>query len=319
MKFILSTLSLALLIASCDRVEFPLNKSGKSNTSLDTNIYPGNWSEYETKVWPDFSSVPISEPNRNVIIEDYTAHNCANCPGVSEVAYNLHLSNASRVFNARVHASPIGMSVFQAINLSSGYTIDFTNPQGLELGNYFGTIYENSGFFGNSGVTVNRAKYQGLIFESIGIWNDNVNTVLNSDLQVVIKAKVNYYEATQGMYLHTEITPDPEVDTNLAIVVTLIEDSLVGPQNVNGTRVDDYVHSDIMRGMIDNQTWGRNLTSDLKVDGKYYVDYSYYIPNQLAPVGQTGAYNAENMHLLIYVYNKETLEIYQVIKRKFVE
>jgi hypothetical protein len=319
MKFILSILSLALLIASCDRVEFPLNKSGKSNTSLDTNIYPGNWSYYETEVWPDFSTMPNDEPNRNVILEDYTGHICSFCPAAGDVAHGLHEGNKYRIFIASVHASAIGPSVLQNVNEAEGYTIDFTNASGLELGNHFGSVMTNSGFFGNPGGTVNRTNIGGEYFSAVGSWSGKTNDVLSSDLQVVIKAKVNYYEATKGMFLHTEITPDPEVDTNLAIVVTLIEDSLVGPQNVNGTRVDDYVHRDIMRGMIDNQTWGRNLTSDLKVDGKYYVDYSYYIPNQLAPVGQTGAYNAENMHLLIYVYNKETLEIYQVIKRKIKE
>jgi Mor family transcriptional regulator len=29
-----------------------------------------------------------------------------------------------------------------------------------------------------------------------------------------------------------------------------------------------------------------------------------------------GAYNASNMHVLVYVYDMSTLEIYQVIKQK---
>jgi hypothetical protein len=60
------------------------------------------------------------------------------------------------------------------------------------------------------------------------------------------------------------------------------------------------------------------LTPDLITNGKYYLDYSYILPNQLGPGGETNIHNADNMHLLIYVYDMSTLEIYQVIKKKFV-
>jgi hypothetical protein len=52
--------------------------------------------------------------------------------------------------------------------------------------------------------------------------------------------------------------------------------------------------------------------------GKYYLDYSFILPNQLAQAGVTTTHNAENMHVLIYVYDKVTLEIYQVIKQKII-
>jgi hypothetical protein len=318
MKKVFLPLFLLGFLASCDEVKFPLTSKTQS-IALDTNIYPGNWSEYEANEWPNFDMIPISEPERNVILEDFTGHYCSNCPVAGEVAHSLYEGNKSRIFIASVHASPAGPSIFQNVNVNAGYTINFTNASGLELGHHFGAVLSFTGFTSLPSGSVNRKIFNGEYFSASGSWQGNVNEVLNSDLKVVIKAKVNYYESTKGLYLHTEIAPNVEVDTNLAIVVTLIEDSLVGPQNVNGTRVDDYVHRDIMRGMIDNQTWGRNLTSDLKVDGKYYVDYSYYVPNQLAPQGQTGTYNAKNMHLLIYVYDKVTLEIYQVVKRKIKE
>ena len=50
--------------------------------------------------------------------------------------------------------------------------------------------------------------------------------------------------------------------------------------------------------------------SDL-IDGKYYLNYSFVVPNQL-----DGNYNASNMHILVYVYDRSTWEIYQVIKQK---
>jgi hypothetical protein len=40
------------------------------------------------------------------------------------------------------------------------------------------------------------------------------------------------------------------------------------------------------------------------------VNYSFAVPNQL-----DGTYNAANMHVLVYVYDKTTWEIYQVVKQ----
>ena len=57
--------------------------------------------------------------------------------------------------------------------------------------------------------------------------------------------------------------------------------------------------------------FGRQLVANDLTNGKYYVNYSFVVPDQL-----DGTYNADNMHVLVYVYDMTTLEIYQVIKQK---
>jgi len=55
---------------------------------------------------------------------------------------------------------------------------------------------------------------------------------------------------------------------------------------------------------------GKKIDNEyLNTNGKYYYDYSLKIPAD---------YTAENSHLLIYVFDKVTNEIYQVIKKKFI-
>jgi hypothetical protein len=72
-------------------------------------------------------------------------------------------------------------------------------------------------------------------------------------------------------------------------------------------KAENYIHRDILRGTIDGRTFGKVLTaSDLGTNGKYFVSYSYQLPAQ---------YAAENMKLYIYVYDKTTEEIYQVIEK----
>lgn len=309
----------ALAVSSCDKVDNPFPPA--VNVDLDTTIYSGSWSDYVANQWPDFTTIPNDDPNRNALIEDFTGHNCSACPAAAVVAHNLHESNPSRILIASVHASTTGMSSFQSVNIPMGYTIDFTNAVGLDFGNYFGTELTNSGFFGNPSGTVNRTNDAGEYFTADGSWSTKTNAVLASQLKVAIKAKLNYYESPKhGFFLHTEVEKlDAGITNDLAMIVYIIEDSLVGPQNVTGTFTPNYVHRDIMRGTIDGQTWGRTLTSDMMSGGKYYVDYSYILPDQLVPQGTSPiGHNAENMHVLIYVYDKTTLEIYQVIKKDIV-
>jgi hypothetical protein len=305
-----------LSTVSCDKVENPFPPT--FNSELDTTYYSGNWSDYLANEWPDFTTLPNDDPNRNALIEDFTGHNCSNCPAAATVAHNLHEGNPSRVYVASMHSSPAGMSGFQQVNESQGYTVDFTNPNGLELGTFFGDL-SGSGFFGNPAGTVNRALEGTEYFYASGFWSTKVNQILSSALKVNIKAKVNFYDANKGGYLHTEVEViDPALTNELGQVVYLIEDSLVGPQNVSSTYTPDYVHRDIFRKTLSGQSFGRTLSATYLTNGKYYLDYSFSIPNQLAPINQTGTYNAENMHLLIYVYDKVTLEIYQVIKKKLI-
>jgi hypothetical protein len=136
-----------------------------------------------------------------------------------------------------------------------------------------------------------------------------------NSLKVNIQSALNYYPQTKGAFLHVEVQKlDQSLTNELGIVTYLIEDSLVGDQKMSdNSHNSSYIHRDIHRGNLNNQTFGRTLTSNDLSNGKYYVNYSFVVPNQL-----DGAFNAENMHVLVYVYDKVTLEIYQVIKQKII-
>jgi hypothetical protein len=311
-SFLLLTL---VTISSCDKVEniYPTVAS----TDLDTTLYDGNWSDYLANEWPDFKTITAS-PLRNALIEDFTGHNCSNCPQAATIAHALHEANPSRVFIASIHSGPLGSSNFQEV--TSQYNVNFMNTNSIAMGSFFGNI-AGSGFNGNPSGTANRLKAGSSMFYPAAGWGPQSSVVLSSALKVAIKSKLNYFPSTKGAFVHTEVELlDNSVTNQLAMNVYLLQDTMVAPQNVGSIYTPNYLHRDIHLKNLNGLTFGRDLDASVQdTNGKYYLDYSFLVPNQLAPVGATGTYDAENMHILIYVYDKVTYEIYQVVKEKIAE
>jgi hypothetical protein len=293
-----------LFSSSCDKVTNPY-PSSSSTGGLDWTLYPdGDSAHYAQTEWPVFT--PNTNTLRNVLIEDYTGHRCNNCPNAGTLLHNLINANPGRVFGAGTHTSALGMSDFQAVNAQ--YPEVLYNDLAFEIGHFFGAI-PGTTFQGNPHGAVNRIPNGTDNTLNPGSWTSTTNTALSSTLRVNLQSAVNYFPSTRGIFLHTEIDKiDNSLTNALGQVVYLIEDSLVAPQLMpdlshNAT----YVHRDIMRDCIDGNAFGRTLTpANLGTNNKYYLNYSYKLPAQ---------YNVAGMHLIIYVYDKTTYEIYQVIKQ----
>jgi hypothetical protein len=297
------------LIASCDKIQ---NAYPKSTTTLDWSLYPaGDSATYASNgYWPSFTE--NTNTLRNCLIEDFTGHNCPNCPNTANAVHNSVLTNPERIFETSIHSGPNGLGSFQ--QTTSSLTTIFYNTIGLEIGTFMGSIPGNS-FIGNPRIAINRIASGTDLTSTAGLLPTRVPAVLSSTLKVNLQAKVNYFASTRGVFLHTEVDPiDPGLN-EMGIVVYVVEDSLIAPQKTNdpayadsNSTISNYVHRDIMRGTIDNAALGRTLSSTyLNSNGKYYVNYSYQLPTSLVP---------ENTHLLIYVFDKVTNEILHVIKKK---
>jgi hypothetical protein len=305
--FIAFTIAFGLyLLPSCDRITNPYPV--QLCLELDTTLYPGLWTDYVANEWPTFMA--NTNVNRNVLIEDFTGHKCIFCPAAAELAHQLQLANPGRVFVASIHSGVDGIGDFQSVDAE--YTLDFTNPDGLAIGSWFGL--NDPGFVGNPRGPINRVNIGGNIFQGPGQWSSMTSTLLTeNNLRVNLQSKLNYFPSTKGAFLHVEIDKIDQTLTNdLGITGYIIEDSLVGDQKMSdNTHNHNYTHRDIHRKNLACMPFGRQLTPADLNNGKYYVNYSFVVPNQL-----DGGFNTENMHVLVYVYDMVTKEIYQVIKQK---
>lgn len=305
-KTFISILMLGALFYACDKVDQP---HPAAVGGLDWSLYPeGDSAHYAQNYWPEFTQNVNTE--RNLIIEDFTGHRCVYCPGVTSAVEDFAESDPERIFPVAIHSNNAGVVLGSLQDfLPPNFTHQFFNDEGLEIGAYIGSI-PGSSFISNPKITIQRLKNNGDIALTPAFLATIGNGVLTSSPKISIQAEANYFTQTRGLFLHTEVEKlDAALTNELSTVVCLLEDSIVAPQELLGNIVDyDYVHRNVLRGCIDHKPFGQKLdAAHLNANGKYYFNYSYKLPSD---------YNPDNMHLLIYVYDKITHEIYQVIKHE---
>lgn len=309
MKKILFFLAIVLVgFNSCDKVDNVFIPD--VNAGIDVYaFYPdGDSTHYADNVWPAFAT--NTNTDRNVLIEDFTGHQCTFCPAAAAVAHQLEEDNPGRVFVSAIHAGATGhLTVLQGLTLPT-FVIDFTNPEGFDIGFKFTMDWPGSLIQGNPFGTVNRKDHgDGLPTTLPAFWESSTNSVLaTNDFKVNIQAVSNYYPSTGGFFLHSEIdVVDPSLTNELKVVVHLIEDSLISPQKYPGYTEYNYIHRDLFRGSIDGLTYGKTLdVAHMTVPGTYEFFHFYELPSE---------YNSDNMHVIIYVRDAVTEEVYQVIKQ----
>ena len=305
--FILSSF-IALAIISCDKVDNaypPQTYTG----GLDPSLYPGNITDY---VIPTFSD--NTNTDRNVLIEDFTGHKCIYCPAAAQEAHDLEVANPGRVYTATIHSGPSYTVVPNSFQSTSTpyYEYNFTNAVSSEIGGFFGELAGN-GFVGNPSGNVSRVpNTSGIISEGPGEWENKVNALISgNDLKVNLQTETSYFPSTSGVFIHIEVDPIVPITNELRLVVAFFEDSIVKPQKDFALGdIQNYVHRDLLKFHVNGDMNGQKIDDEfVDVNGKYYYDYSLAIP---------AGYAADNSHLLIYVFDKVTNEVLQVIKKKFI-
>jgi len=279
--FLLIFLCTVFIISSCDKIESPYFQE---SDDVDTTECP----------IPDFPAV--SNPQRIVLLEEFTGHKCPNCPAGAAIAHALMNNNPDKLIVAAIHAG-----YFATADVSGHFTSNFVVSEGEEIANNFNVVV-------NPIALINRKTYNSSLLINTGDWGAAVAAIINEPPQMYLQT-ISLHRSEDNSYcLHTKINFLEDMQGNFNLCVYIVEDSIVSPQKTNDVTnypsgyIENYVHNHVLRKVLGG-TWGKPI-SDGQVSGGTSIIQSFKL------IPSTG-WNLNKCKVVSFIYNTETDEIIQ--------
>jgi hypothetical protein len=200
----------------------------------------------------------ILSTERKVLLEDYTGHQCVNCPGAAQIIHDIKESYEENLIVIGVHAGSL------AKLLSPPCTYNFTTSTGDIWCDYFGI--ENQGY--PNGL-INRKERNGSLIISPNNWATAIEEQLALPAEAEITLSSNYNSTSKEIEVafSTNIS-SPVQGEKYYLTIVVTEDSIIKPQKNNNPNLGatpvilDYVHMHVLRLSITGE-WGLKINPDI--------------------------------------------------------
>ncbi|MEE4260012.1 MAG: Omp28-related outer membrane protein [Bacteroidales bacterium] len=240
------------------------------------------------------------EAVKKVLLEDYTGHDCVNCPTAAVVAEDLKDVYDEQLVVIAVHA---GFFARPKPELPE----DFRTEAGEVWDQFF------IGTAGNPNGLVNRVeKAPGNYVFNYGEWSTAVSLELEKSAEAKITIENNFEQNKLTSTVTSEFLTVLDGTYNLMYCIT--QDSLTGPQKNNDANVgetpliEEYEFMHVLR--YTDEIWGENLTENVEVGKEYTSSFSVDFEADWVP---------ENCHVVAFICNAETKTIIQVEEVKVID
>jgi len=283
MRKYITLLSIILIITSCDVEEGPFIN------------------DYDSYVNPD----------KKVLIEDFTGHLCPNCPDAARELDAIHDIYGDQIIGMALHVTKSFARPYPA-SQAPAFQYDFRTNWGDDWDAFYG--------ISDAGLPrgmINRIGYQD---ESHKLGKDEWATTVANELKKEIDFKIYISSDETSISITSEVQSNINADYNL--VVCLAESNIINWQKDGGNNIEDYEHNHVLRTVLTDQT----LSNSTNYIAGQQIEET--IPYDLAPLeqenidysantaemgnGNSGGWNANNMSVIAYIYNTNTKEIVQV-------
>ena len=280
-KYLLITL--ILTITSCDIVEGPY--------FTDSELYVN--------------------PDKKVLIEDFTGHLCPNCPNAAREIEAIHNFYGDQIIALAIHVSPDFARPYPA-NQAPSFQYDFRTEWGENWDNFYN--------ISNNGLPkgmINRIGYQS---ESHVLGKDEWASIVANELKKETDFSISIEADTNEITVYS--TLENTVSNNYNLVVCLAESNIINWQKDGQNNIEDYQHNHVLRSVVyddklaNQSTLVSGTVLENNIDNininqleQENIDYSNNIDEGN---GNAGGWNTDNMSVIAYIYNIITKEIVQV-------
>ena len=282
MKKYLAILSSILIITSCDVEDGPFI------------------TDYDSYV----------NPEKKVLIEDFTGHLCPNCPDAARELDAIHDIYGDQIIGMAIHVSKSFARPYPASQAPS-FQYDFRTNWGDELDSYYGISA-----MGLPRGMVNRIGFP----DNHKLGKDEWASTVALELKKEINFKIYITSDDNSISITSEVQNNISSEYNL--VVCLTESNIINWQKDGQDNIEDYQHNHVLRTVLmdeelsnsSNYVAGQQIETlinyDLATLEQYNIDYS----TNTAELGNgnAGDWDASNMSVIAYIYNTNTKEIVQV-------
>lgn len=192
--------------------------------------------------------------NRRVLLEEYTAIHCGNCPDGHKMASEIIAKHPQQVFLMNVHGTALAAPVGSEVDLRTAFGDQLIEQAGVE----------NTGIPAGS---VNRHIFSSATATALrrDVWEERIEEMLTMPTYVNIaaKAKLDWEKRELSVRVQLYYTGTPSASSNF-IHVAVLQDSIIGYQNganMNPAQVlpdKKYLHMHVFRHFLTGQ-WGEEI------------------------------------------------------------
>jgi thiol-disulfide isomerase/thioredoxin len=263
---------------SCDYIDEPFRDSG-GGTSTEAN------------------GDTVLQSERAVLVEDFTGHQCKNCPKASKMLQQLDsLYGSARVIGLAIHGGPANFT-----SVSTDYPMDFTTDDGDDLASFFGVWGLPLGM-------VNRLDFASSThLKTYSSWAALTATELALTPEVLFNAYSGFDSTSRVATVRLDVRAQSSFSNAIGLAVYLKESGIVSPQLMpDQTRDTSYVHYNVFRsapwGPFGQEVWSAGASAAGAVK-------NYEASKTLDP-----SWNPDQMHWVALAYDKSTYRVLQAIQ-----
>ncbi len=227
------------------------------------------------------------ETVKKVLLEEFTGHQCPNCPEGANTANQLHDLYGDRFITIAYHAG------FFA-RISTEFPTDYRTSEGNALNTEYGISSYPAGM-------VNRTICNGNLVLNNSAWPTATAELMDDEPELKISLTHSYNASNRNLSVSATIEALCELSP-LKVCIFITEDKLISPQITPEGVVDDYEHNHVFRTSL-NGTWGNTVFTDGASLGQ----------EEILPLQTTidASWNTSNLNIVCFAYDEITGEVLQ--------
>jgi hypothetical protein len=232
---------------------------------------------------------------RKILIEDFTGHQCGNCPRAAEELKVIEELYPNQIV-------PLGVHVGFFANAEAGgpYTANYTTDVGNEISAYFG----NANSLPNG--LINRITYEADPIVPYTAWSSKAAQLVDLPPEAWIDLSPLFATASRSLSLNASVNIISPIEDSLNLALYISEDNITSPQTDYSADPEDvlnYTHRHVLRGSM-NGAWGLPLATgtSFAAGSTFSANASYTLPAN---------WNENNVHVVAILFKANSKEVVQ--------